>query len=342
MNNNPLVTIIITCYNKEKYIERTIKSAINQSYNNLEIIIINDGSTDDSPNMIKDYQQIDKRISVVNQENSGSPGLARNAGIKIARGEFINFLDGDDLLYPKFVEETLNFQKENPKVDIVHTSWELVDNNYKNIALKNAPNSEDYLRDLLLGNLFATHALLIRRSLINKVGLMLDIQTEDWEYWARCAKKGAKFERLNKILVATVSVPDSDHVINSAQEKRFFQAIDYIYDGDLEQKYRKLRIVTLIKCNLYILEHYIQNNLVDDVKKKLIFSTEFIRNNHIVIDELKYLKSNLCRLPLFYGLKLSKNIALSIYPANKFTKYYYILNLFLNLLIHKIKIKIKG
>lgn len=92
---NPTISVIIPLYNKEPIIERTIKSVLNQSYSDFELIIVNDGSTDNSVEVVKRFD--DDRIVLVEQENAG-PSAARNAGIKKAKGEWIVFLDADDEL----------------------------------------------------------------------------------------------------------------------------------------------------------------------------------------------------------------------------------------------------
>ena len=97
-----LVSIIIPCYNAENYIKKTIDSVLCQTYQNFEIIIVNDGSTDSSSKIIKTVK--DGRIHLVEHENQGVSS-SRNKGIAIAKGEFIVFLDADDLLHPSFLEK---------------------------------------------------------------------------------------------------------------------------------------------------------------------------------------------------------------------------------------------
>lgn len=102
------VSIIIPIYNKEKYLSRCLASIINQSYQNLEIICINDGSTDNSSDIVKEYQNKDKRIILIEQENKGV-GTARNKGIEISTGKYILFIDADDALEMNAVETYLQY-----------------------------------------------------------------------------------------------------------------------------------------------------------------------------------------------------------------------------------------
>src|SRR5690606_10832622 len=92
---NGLVSIVMPCYNAEKYITETVNSVINQTYKNWELIIVNDGSTDNSLNMIKEFAANDNRISFIDKSNSGVSD-SRNKGLEKAKGEYIAFLDADD------------------------------------------------------------------------------------------------------------------------------------------------------------------------------------------------------------------------------------------------------
>ena len=99
----PRVSLIIPCFNNEKYIQTSIESALNQTYPNVEVVVINDGSNDNSLWEIKRFAG---RVEIIDQPNQGACS-ARNAGISIARGEFLKFLDGDDLLKPDVIEKQM-------------------------------------------------------------------------------------------------------------------------------------------------------------------------------------------------------------------------------------------
>ncbi len=102
----PKVSIIVPVYGAAKYLPKCIESLMGQTYQNLEIILIDDGSTDGSDKIVDEYAKKDKRIKVVHQENGGQ-SAARNRGLKIASGDFIGFVDDDDEVSPEFVEELL-------------------------------------------------------------------------------------------------------------------------------------------------------------------------------------------------------------------------------------------
>ena len=103
----PKISIIIPIYNTAKYLPKCLDSIINQTYQNIEIILVNDGSTDNSSKIIQEYAKKDQRIIIINQKNSGQ-SAARNTGLKQASGEFISFIDSDDTVDKTFIEELLS------------------------------------------------------------------------------------------------------------------------------------------------------------------------------------------------------------------------------------------
>ena len=111
------VSIVMPIYNVEKYLEKAIKSVLNQTHKNIELILVNDGSPDNSIKICRHYEKIDKRVSVINQENAGV-GCARNAGLAKAIGEYIYFIDPDDYAESNLIKENLKLAKE-ASADIV-------------------------------------------------------------------------------------------------------------------------------------------------------------------------------------------------------------------------------
>lgn len=106
------VSIIIPVYNMEKYLEECLDSVTNQTYRNLQIILVNDGSKDKSLEIMKEYAKKDNRIICISQENAG-PGMARNKGLEYAEGKYISFIDGDDTVTPDFIEKLITIIKED-------------------------------------------------------------------------------------------------------------------------------------------------------------------------------------------------------------------------------------
>lgn len=98
VNVNKLISVVVPVYNKSLYLAECIESIISQTYRNLEIILVNDGSSDNSLDICKMYEQLDERVIVVDKPNAGVSS-ARNAGLEIATGDYIGFVDADDLTW---------------------------------------------------------------------------------------------------------------------------------------------------------------------------------------------------------------------------------------------------
>lgn len=343
-DSNPLVSIIVTVYNKGNHIEDTLLSAINQKYKELEIIVVNDGSNDNSLDIIKKVTSIDTRVKFIDQNNMG-PSLARNNGFKIAKGKYINFLDGDDLLLEDFLLECVSILESNTKIDIVHTSWIKVDQFGKLISSHTAPKPEDYLKELLLGNLFATHAVLAREEILREVGEMLAIKTEDWEYWARCAQKGAQFLDVNKVLAITKDVPNSDQKQLRDLERIGSEAIEILFNREMQPKYKRLQQLSIIRNKLFILE-YLKSKISEEDRCTFVLKlVEIIKNTRFCREDSKYLlpmtniltskQCMVCFLPIIRNMDVNKR--------EKYFIFYYLLkNLFrtkLSLYLKKMKLK---
>lgn len=110
-NHNPTVAVIVPLYNKGEYIARTLNSILNQTYQNFEIIVVNDGSTDNSPDIVSSYD--DPRIKLIHQANAG-PGAARNRGMSETQANFVSFLDADDEWLPDFLATSMYHLQTHP------------------------------------------------------------------------------------------------------------------------------------------------------------------------------------------------------------------------------------
>jgi glycosyltransferase involved in cell wall biosynthesis len=162
------ISVIIPVYNGDRYITQTIDSVLNQTYQDFEIIVIDDGSKDNSRQTLERYGD---RIRYVYQENSGV-AEARNHGFQLAQGEFIAFLDQDDVLLENKLALQLQAFEEDPDVEIVHSGWRLVDsegNFWSDIKpWKDAPELD--LAGWLMRMPVLFSAMMFRRSALEKVG----------------------------------------------------------------------------------------------------------------------------------------------------------------------------
>ena len=184
---NKLVSIIMPNYNSEKYISQTINSVLNQTYQNWELIIVDDKSTDNSPNIIKEFIKNDNRIKLtILETNSGRPALPRNIGIKKAQGDFIAFLDSDDLWYKDKLKLQLDFMIKN-NYYFTYSAYDVIDENNKLISSFTPPMKLSY-NDLLKTNSIGCLSAIYDVNYFGKV-YMEDVGHEDYTLWLKLLKK---------------------------------------------------------------------------------------------------------------------------------------------------------
>ena len=180
--NSPKVSIIVPIYNTGKYLKRCLDSIINQTYQNLEIILVNDGSTDDSPKIAESYAKKDPRIKLLNQPNSGQSS-ARNAGIKKATGDYISFIDSDDEINSKFIENLLQLYSNDASIAVCGHRYNLLkEGTSKNLyqsELKPRRKNESqkaYILKLLTkdGRMYSCNNKLFKASIIKKHTIRFD------------------------------------------------------------------------------------------------------------------------------------------------------------------------
>ncbi len=175
MNKIPTVSVIITTYNRADLLPRAINSVLNQTYKDFELIIVDDGSTDNTKEIVEDFQQKDSRIVYVYQENQGWPS-ALNKGLSVVRGEFIAFLDSDDEWLPLKLEEQINIFNKSNSTNLGMVGCDILiikeNTNFKK-EFKFSALKENLIENVLKGRLPTTlSALLIRREIFNKIGLI--------------------------------------------------------------------------------------------------------------------------------------------------------------------------
>jgi len=191
MNNirsTPVISVVIPVYNGAKTIKETIESVLQQSYENFEIIVINDGSQDETLAVINSIK--DQRIKVFSYSNAGL-SASRNRGFAQARGEFIAFLDADDLWTKDKLEAQLEALQQNPQAAVAYSWTDHIDENGKFLrpASYNSCNGNVYQR-LLIGNFLVSGSnTLIRTQALTKVGGFDESlnSAEDWDMWLRLA-----------------------------------------------------------------------------------------------------------------------------------------------------------
>jgi hypothetical protein len=224
----PRSTVVIPCYNTAAYVGEAIRSCLNQTVEDLEVIVVDDGSTDASPRIIADAAAQDARVRVVRQENRGL-GAARNAGIAVARGEYIAFLDADDLIEPEKLELQGAVLDARPDVGIVLCSgysvspdnqqilWPLID---VPRLRAHPPLLEVFFR---VGGCFPPMLPLIRRDLAVALGgFEEDRIASGWAdtgFWMRLALTGTDYVLIERSLARYRLLPTSMTADSEAMER---------------------------------------------------------------------------------------------------------------------------
>ena len=190
------VSVIIPVYNSSKYLKECLDSVVKQTYKNLEILIINDNSTDDSINIIKKYK--DPRIKLINLKETNGAALARNKGIEKATGDYITFIDSDDYWILDKIEKELKFITENDYT-FIYSNYLYLKNNKTHIA--KVPNKLNY-EEALKNTAIFTSTVMLNMSKLNKEDIyMPDIKRgQDMATWWKILKKGITAYGINEVL----------------------------------------------------------------------------------------------------------------------------------------------
>lgn len=197
-NNESLVSVITPSYNSSPFIKETIESVQTQSYANWEMIIVDDQSKDDSVHVIKQYIKKDPRIKLITLDQNAGAARARNIALKEAQGDYIAFLDSDDLWLPTKLEEQVAFmQKDN--LAFSFTSYSLIDEQGNSMNIKiHAPKVVDY--KYLLGNTtIGCLTVMLDRHQFKQIEMPI-IQPEDTALWLILLRLGYQAHGLQKIL----------------------------------------------------------------------------------------------------------------------------------------------
>ncbi|ULC58996.1 glycosyltransferase [Flaviramulus sp. BrNp1-15] len=190
LNRVSFFSIVIPLYNKEKYVEATIKSVLNQTFKDFELLIINDGSTDNSLKLIKKFK--DDRINIFSQKNSGL-SATRNIGIKKARANYIAFIDADDLWFEDYLETMHNLIQLNKNYSVFASNYKLLKPK-KSISLSNNKPFKTFKKKIISNYFDLTNykitqsSIVINKNVFEKVGCFDETinYAEDEDFYIRC------------------------------------------------------------------------------------------------------------------------------------------------------------
>jgi glycosyltransferase involved in cell wall biosynthesis len=203
----PLISVIVPTYNYGRFIGETLECLRAQTYTNWECVIVDDGSTDDTAAQVARFMERDARFKFVRQENARQ-AAAKNNGLRNSAGQYIQFLDADDLIEPQKFAQQVEYLETHPEIDIVYGSMRYFTTENPTERLhwvwgENKPwmpetsgSGKEVLTAVVRHNIMVINSPLIRRSVVDAVGLFDNglPPAEDWDYWVRCAAAGMRFQ----------------------------------------------------------------------------------------------------------------------------------------------------
>lgn len=179
------ISVIMSVYNGEKYLKRSILSILNQSFTNFEFIIIDDGSSDSSSSIINDFS--DDRIRYIKNEKNLGLSASLNIGIKNSIGAYIARADSDDVSLPERLEKQFNFMEENPQIGILGTGYYEIDGNGKRLQKFIYPQDDIIIKwKLLTGPVFPHPTVILRKNILTNNNIIYNEKysaTQDYELW---------------------------------------------------------------------------------------------------------------------------------------------------------------
>jgi glycosyltransferase involved in cell wall biosynthesis len=244
--DSPLVTILMPVYNAEKYLNRAIDSILSQSYNNIEFLVINDGSTDNSLNIIRSYK--DERIVLV--ENDKNRGLiySLNIGIEIAKGKYIARMDADDISFQDRIQKQCNFLEKNITVGILGT---LIEGETKfKVYADQKLNSNELKARIIFNNIFNHPTIMFRSSFLKEKNINYNSEyphAEDYNLWLT-ALNDTEFAILIEPLLYYENHQDQVSYIYDQEQRtsilktqqKFLRSINLEFNDDEMEIHRKL------------------------------------------------------------------------------------------------------
>lgn len=298
--NTKKVSVIVPVYNRRDIILETINSVLNQTYQKFEIIIIDDGSNDYTWKIIKKLKE--DNIKYIYQKHSGLPAKARNTGLKVATGEYIAFLDSDDVWLPTKLELQIKYLESNPEIDIVYSNAIIIDEHGIRKDLLMDPNSAKsggVFLELLKETFVPILTVLMRKGVFETIGIFnedLSMRAaEDYEYWLRASLK-FNFGYIDEPLALyRVHSQSASMTINRPLlRQKVLQS--FINNPDVPEIYFENLIYNIDRLNADVAVYYW--SISDKINAKTYAKRYFISNFkrikllHIIIGLLLYIAVN--------------------------------------------------
>lgn len=259
----PLVSVIIPYNNVQNYIWESIESILLQSYKNFELILIDDGSYDQSYRIVQKY--VDKRIRHIRFNKNYGVAFSRNIGIDASKGKYIAFLDSDDRCYPNRLDWQVEFMESNADIGLCGT-WVRTFGDKKSVIWRFAQNNKELKARLLLDNPFATSSIMLRKKTISDNEIYFNAQykvAEDYDCWERISKY-CDIQNIPEVLV--------EYRIHNSQMSK--EKKEIMYDTTKRIRERQLKQMGLIPSAEELSIHNLAGNWTIGLNERLFCAVE--------------------------------------------------------------------
>jgi len=298
IENNPTVSVVIPTYNRAHLVGRAIQSVLNQTYQDFEIIVVDDCSSDNTEVIIKKIQEQDKRIRYIKLRKHRGGAVARNVGIKAAKNKYIAFQDSDDVWLSAKLEKQVDvFKNVSYNVGVVYTGFWRVENNEKIYIPSHwvTKKEGDIHTEILYGNYIATPAAVVKKECFDKAGIFDESlpRLQDWELWIRISNY-YHFRCIDEPLLFAYHIPSGI----TANQNALSIAVDLISEkhSGVIKKNKKI----LSKFYLYLGSLLSSNNKIKKGRNYLIKAIKADPFN---------IKALLLAFVSFFGLEVFKRVS---------------------------------
>ncbi len=294
----PFVSFLLPVYNGETFLQETLHSILEQTYDNFEVIAIDDGSKDNSLSILRKYEKIDNRVKVHSRENRGLVATL-NQAIGLSKGELLARLDADDLCVPKRLEWQVATMQSNPKAAICCGFFEMVSEDGEFLHKQLVPtHSEDLVRLMYTRNPIAHASVMLRKSLLPKKLYNPKVgPTEDFEFWTRLATSHEVVCAPHVLMRYRINTNGIMHTIGHQQWDHMAKHYNYFWQ---EKGLPRIRNSRELRKNMH---DYLDENRTTPYGPSLV-SLFYEGEAHVAIKCIK-------RGKIWYGVKMLIYVALS-------------------------------
>jgi glycosyltransferase involved in cell wall biosynthesis len=287
---NPKFSIIIPTYNRADLIIKTINSVLSQTYQNFEIIVVDNCSTDITKEVLSPFI-VKKQIHFIEHDKNYERSKSRNTGMQNAAGDFVTFLDSDDIMYPNNLLDAKNFIDNNKNFHVFHNLYHLINekgevvHNYKFLPIKNQ------LRSISIGNFISCIGVFISKDIYTQFQFDLDpelLGMEDWFFWLNILPK-YKIGRINNINNAILQ--HDERTVKKIDPEDILKKKLYVYNKVLANEYLKesyLIYLRLMKASGYLYSAIIAN-ASEEYNKALLYIGKAVKFDYSILFTNRFL-----------------------------------------------------